>query len=121
MGNVEILMKGRAEMRLGLLERIGDVVDVPLVLHGGSGIPDDTVGALIERGVCKMNLGAMLDEAFLNGMQHVVEEHGEDVSAKYLLGSGLEEDMLAGGELAMKALVERKMAVYGSAGKAIGH
>ena len=117
-GNVEVLMKGKAEMRLDLLERIGDVVAVPLVLHGGSGIPDDAIGSLIERGVCKMNLGNSLNQAFLNGMQLALVEHGEKVSPKYLLGSGLREDILAGGRLAMKALVERKMAVYGSAGKA---
>ena len=117
-GNVEVLMKGKAEMRLDLLERISEAVDVPLVLHGGSGISDDVVGSLIERGVCKMNLGAMLNEAFLNGMKGVLDTNSEYVSPKYVLGSGLKEDILAAGQLAMKELVKKKMVVYKSAGKA---
>ena len=117
-GNVEVLMKGKAEMRLDLLERISEAVDVPLVLHGGSGISDDVVESLIERGVCKMNLGAMLNEAFLNGMKGVLDTNSEYVSPKYVLGSGLKEDILAAGQLAMKELVKKKMVVYKSAGKA---
>ncbi len=117
-GNVETLTKGKAEMHLDLLEQISNIVDVPLVLHGGSGIPDDVIGGLIERGVCKMNLGTILNDAFLNGMKSVLETNGGYVSPKYLLGSGLKEDIFAGGLLAMKELVKQKIRVYGSENKA---
>jgi fructose-bisphosphate aldolase class II len=119
-GNVEVLMKGKAEMRLDLLERISRSVSVPLVLHGGSGIADDVVGRLIERGVRKMNLGAMLNQAFLDGMREAMANQDEYVSPKYALGSGWSEDILAAGQLAMKEVVKKKMVVYGSAGKADG-
>ncbi len=117
-GNVEVLMKGKARMDLGLLSRIRDAVEIPLVMHGGSGIPDEQVGALVARGVCKMNLGAALNVAFLNGMKRILKHGGKYVSPKEILGSGLKVDLLAAGELAMKELVKKKMVVYGSANKA---
>lgn len=117
-GNVEVLMKGKATMRLDLLERIAAAVDVPIVLHGGSGIPDEIVGDLVTRGLCKMNLGAVLNESFFKGMKSILDSNEGYVSPKYLLGSGLKTDILAGGVLAMKETVKSKMTVYGSAGKA---
>lgn len=118
-GNIEVLMKGKARMNLDQLSRIRDAVRIPLVLHGGSGIPDEQVGALVARGVCKMNLGAALNVAFLNGMKRLLRRSGEYVSPKEILGSGLKVDLLAGGRLAMKELVRKKMVVYGSANKAV--
>jgi ketose-bisphosphate aldolase len=117
-GNIEVLMKGKARMDLGLLSRIRDAVEIPLVLHGGSGIPDEQVSALVARGVCKMNLGAVLNLAFLNGMKRLLRRGGKYVSPKEILGSGLKVDLLAAGELAMKNLIQKKIVVYGSANKA---
>lgn len=117
-GNVEVLTEGKASIHLDLLERIDKVVNVPLVLHGGSGISDDAVGDLISRGVCKINLGTVLNQAFLDGMHQVEECSSGYVSPKHVLGSGLKEDLLAGGRLAMQELVKNKMRVYRSAGKA---
>ena len=42
----------------------------------------------------------------------------QNISPKYRIGSGLKEDILAGGEISMKELVKYKMRVYGSSGKA---
>lgn len=117
-GNVEVLMSGKATMRLDLLEQIAAAVDIPMVLHGGSGIPDEIVGDLVARGLCKMNLGAVLNESFFRGMQDVLAGNKKYVSPKYLLGSGLKIDLLAGGFSAMKETVKKKMTVYGSAGQA---
>ena len=117
-GNIEVLMQGKATLRLDLLERISAMVDIPLVLHGGSGIPDEIVGELVRRGVCKMNLGAVLNESYWAGMRGVLDSHEGYVSPKHLLGSGTKVDILAGGYLAMKETVMKKIAAYGSAGKA---
>lgn len=119
-GNVEVLMDGKATMDFKLLEKIHQTVDVPLTLHGGSGIADEDVKRLVECGVSKMNLGAALNQAFLDGMNATRKSNTHYVSPKYLIGSGLKEDILAGGEIAVKELVKRKMAVYGSAGRSDG-
>jgi len=117
-GNVEVLMKGKATLRLDLLERITAAVAVPLVLHGGSGIPDEIVPDLVARGLCKMNLSAVLNESFFKGMNSTLDSNKGYVSPKFLLGSGLKSDLLAGGFLAMKETVMKRMVVYGSAGRA---
>jgi ketose-bisphosphate aldolase len=116
-GNVEVLMKGKATMDFRLLEKIHKATDVFLTLHGGSGIADGDVRRLIACGVSKMNLGAALNRAFLSGMEKVWKTVSSKVSPKYGIGSGLREDLLAAGEIAMKELVQHKMSVYGSAGR----
>lgn len=46
------------KLDLDLLQRIMDVVDVPLVLHGGSGVPDEMMSKACKMGVCKVNVGS---------------------------------------------------------------
>ncbi len=117
-GNIEVLMKGKATIDLALLKAIHEATPVYLTLHGGSGIADEDVKDLIASGLCKMNLGAALNQAFIDGIDEVLKSTGQEVSAKYRIGSGLKEDVMAGGEITMKELVRHKMRVYGSAGKA---
>ncbi len=117
-GNVEVLMDGKVSLDFELFERIHRVVDIPLTLHGGSGIADEDINELIKRGLCKMNLGTALNQAFLDGMDSVQKSGSQNISPKYRIGSGLKEDILAGGEISMKELVRYKMKVYGSSGKA---
>jgi ketose-bisphosphate aldolase len=117
-GNVEVLMDGKALLDFDLFERIHDAVDIPLTLHGGSGIADGDIDELIKRGLCKMNLGTALNQAFLDGMDRAQRSSPQNVSPKYRIGSGLKEDILTGGEISMKELVRYKMKVYGSSGKA---
>lgn len=116
-GNVEVLKEATARLDLTLLGKIHEAVSVPLVLHGGSGIPDGMVPELVARGVSKVNLGAALNTAFLAGMMSALDEDPVSLSPKYTIGSGWDIDCLAKGELAMRELVKRKMSIYGSAGR----
>jgi fructose/tagatose bisphosphate aldolase len=116
-GNVEVQREATAQLNLGLLEEIHRAVPLPLVLHGGSGIPDGIVPELVARGVCKINLGAALNTAFLSGMNSRLGSMPSGLSPKFTVGSGWEPDCLAAGELEMEKLVARKMAVYGSTGR----
>jgi ketose-bisphosphate aldolase len=118
-GNIEVLMEGKAQLDFSLLEEIHAAVEVPLTLHGGSGIADKDVPALIARGVCKMNLGAALNAAFMDGMKKAMDRNRNQVSPKYAIGSGLDVDVTAHAENAMKELVKHKITVYGSAMKAL--
>ncbi len=45
------------KLDIGRLEEIRDAVNIPLVLHGGSGIPDDQLRLSFSKGICKLNLG----------------------------------------------------------------
>ncbi|MCG6796566.1 class II fructose-bisphosphate aldolase [Geobacillus sp. YHL] len=55
-GTVHGLYKGEPKIDLDLLQRIRQVVDIPLVLHGGSGTPDEIILETIKNGICKINV-----------------------------------------------------------------
>ncbi len=55
-GTVHGLYKGKPDIRLDILERINAACDTPLVLHGGSGIPEETIAACIRNGISKINV-----------------------------------------------------------------
>lgn len=51
------------------LDAIRRVVDIPLVLHGGTGIPDSQIKEAIRRGICKLNVGTGYDQAIYNRLK----------------------------------------------------
>jgi len=55
-GTVHGLYKGEPNIRTDILERIDAACGIPLVLHGGSGIPEETIRACIQRGIAKINV-----------------------------------------------------------------
>jgi fructose-bisphosphate aldolase class II len=55
-GTVHGLYKAAPNVRIDLLKEIRALTDKPLVLHGGSGIPEDTIRQCIANGICKINV-----------------------------------------------------------------
>lgn len=55
-GTVHGLYKGEPNIRLDILEAIDKACGIPLVLHGGSGVPEKTISACIARGISKINV-----------------------------------------------------------------
>ena len=79
----------KAEPRLDL-ERLSEIarrVSVPLVLHGTSGVPDDTVRACIQRGICKVNYATDLRITFTRAVQQYVAENPKAIDPKKYLGA----------------------------------
>ncbi|MEN0001578.1 MAG: class II fructose-bisphosphate aldolase, partial [Pseudomonadota bacterium] len=73
-GNVHLQTKKAAEIDRKALEAIDAVTDVPLVLHGGSGIPSDCRRALArETSVCKFNIGTELRMAFGTALRETLD------------------------------------------------
>ncbi len=100
----------KAEPRLDFerLEKIRNVVDIPLVLHGASGVPDAAVRRCIELGVCKVNVATELKIAFANAVKlHFKENPEANDPRKYIVP----------GKEAMKKVVMDKIRVCGSEGK----
>ncbi|MCT1902493.1 class II aldolase [Oceanobacillus sojae] len=56
------------DLNFDLLQEINEKVDVPLVIHGGSGIPDETLAKLKDYGVRKVNLASDLRKAFITAV-----------------------------------------------------
>ena len=91
-------------------EKVGDM---PLVLHGGTGIPDDMIKKAISLGVAKINVNTECQLSFQEATRKYIED-GKD-----LQGKGFDpRKLLAPGFEAIKAKVKEKMELFGSIGKA---
>ena len=67
-GTVHGVYKHHPSLRIDLVEKINAAVDKPLVLHGGSGTPDDQVMAAIAKGISKINVGTNVMRACMGGL-----------------------------------------------------
>lgn len=96
------------------LAAVKDAVgDMPLVLHGGTGIPADMIKKAISLGVAKINVNTECQLAFQEATRKYIEE-GKDQQ-----GKGFDpRKLLAPGFEAIKATVKEKMELFGSIGKA---
>ncbi len=91
----------------------GRETPMPLVLHGGTGIPDDQIKKAISLGVAKINVNTECQWAFQEATRKYIEE-GKDKQ-----GKGFDpRKLLAPGFEAIKAKVKEKMELFGSVGKA---
>ena len=87
--------------------------DLPLVLHGGTGIPDDMIKKAISLGVAKINVNTECQLVFADATRKYVE------AGKDLEGKGFDpRKLLAPGFDAIKAKVKEKMELFGSVGQA---
>ena len=87
--------------------------DMPLVLHGGTGIPEDMIKKAISLGVAKINVNTECQLSFQEATRKYIEE-GKDQQ-----GKGFDpRKLLAPGFEAIKATVKEKMELFGSIGKA---
>lgn len=108
-GTAHGVYKGIPKLDINRLSEIRQVVFIPLVLHGTSGVPDDTVRECIRRGICKVNYATDLRIAFTKGVTRVLNEHPETIDPKKYNAAGREE---------VKKYVMDKMMVCGSNGRA---
>lgn len=104
-GTAHGVYKGIPKLDMERLSEIRKVVSVPLVLHGISGVPDDTVRECIRRGICKVNYATDLRIAFSHGVSTFLQEHPETIDPKKYNAQGREE---------VKQYVMSKIKVCGS-------
>jgi len=117
-GNVHLLSQGGAALDLDLLEQIRRAVAVPLVLHGGTGIPAEAIQPAIARGVAKINYGTRLKEVFLAGVREALTTWPEPRSVHAAMGSRYDTDILVAGQRRMQHLLSDLIRRYGSDGQA---
>lgn len=108
-GTAHGLYKGEPKLDLDRLSEIAAVVSVPLVLHGASGVPDETVRRAIERGICKVNYATELRIAYSEGVKNVLGKNPETIDPKKYGASGIDK---------VKVFVRAKMENCGCVGKA---
>ncbi|MFJ8139659.1 ketose-bisphosphate aldolase [Streptomyces sp. NPDC096013] len=73
-----------------LLKRLAAGLEVPLVLHGSSGVPDDELTAAVAGGITKVNVGTALNQAMTGAIRTFLAAHPEAVDSRKYLSVGRE-------------------------------
>lgn len=99
------------EPKLGFKEmaEIADLVKIPLVLHGGSGIPDYQIKKAIECGTCKINVNTECQMAFTKIVREVIANDDKVYDPRKVIGPGKE---------GIKEIVREKCEIFGCINKA---
>ncbi len=116
----QVHLHGRREVGLDLahLEALNRALPVPLVLHGATSVRRQDLVEAIQLGVCKINVGSLLKQVYLQALRRACAAVEEPSSNPYeVVGSGLAADVLIPGRLAVQHAVEELMVLFGSAGK----
>lgn len=106
-GNVHGLTKVEPRLDIPLLKKVRASVDIPLVMHGGSGISEETVRELVRSGINKLNIGTELKLAWKKGLSAYFAE------GKYEPRLGMDA-----AKACVREIVRHKINLGGSAGKA---
>ncbi len=117
-GNVHVLTKGQASIDLESLARIHDLIEIPLVIHGGTGFPLQLAAEAIRFGVAKFNFGTALKQAYLQAIDKALKNYSAGSDPHPFLGIGGKKDIMVAGKEAVKKKVKELLAATGSAGKA---
>lgn len=108
-GSVHALKHKEVSLDFALLDAIRAAVSLPLVLHGSSGVLDESICEGIRRGLCKVNVATQLSGAFTRSVRGYLGEHPDVVDLrKYFTPA----------RLAMMEQVRERMRLFGISGKA---
>lgn len=108
-GNAHGFYKGEPKLDFGRLEEIRDTVSVPLVLHGASGIPDHQITQAVKLGICKINIDTEIRNAFAQTVKQFQADNPDQIDPRKILAPATD---------AMQKIVEHKIDIFRSAGRA---
>ena len=109
LGSVHGIYKGEPKLNFERMETIKDLTGLPLVLHGGSGIPDDLIKRAIQCGICKLNINTDLQIVWSKAVRQFLEQQPEVYDPRKVIGAG---------ESAIKQEIDRKIELLGCANRA---
>lgn len=107
-GTAHGFYQGEPKLDFELLQKLAGLIDVPLVLHGGSGIPDEMIRKTIELGICKVNFATELRAAMTAAVRQALKDESIIDPKKFM----------APGREAVKSLCMHKIRLCGSDHKA---
>ena len=115
-GNVHVRIEGQQALDLDRLARIRERVDIPLGLHGGTGIEAGSLREAISMGVTKVAYGTYLKQRYLAAVREALDI--DEIDPHKLLGYGGPEDVMVKGRLAVRDAVLERIELLGCCGKA---
>ncbi len=114
-GNIHIMLDGQHELDLDRLAEIRNQVDIPLGLHGGSGILADSLRQAISLGVTKVAYGTYVKQQYLTAVRKALGS--TEINPHKLLGMGGSEDVLVAGRHAVRDAVLERVGLLGCCGR----
>lgn len=115
------LFKGRPIIRSDRVKEIIDRVNIPLVMHGGTGVPDEDIRSAIKAGIAKVNIDTQIRVAFYEAVRDAVlateKEHAKADASGDTRKYDIRKILLPGRDAMTEAIAE-KMRLFGSSGKA---
>lgn len=108
-GTAHGFYKEEPKLDLDRVSLIARRVPVPLVMHGGSGVPDEQVLAAIARGISKVNVATELKDAWARALRQFLNENPDELDPRRVM---------APSRLAVQAVVRDKIRLFGSSDKA---
>ncbi len=108
-GSAHGMYKGVPKIRFDIIEAVSKEIDIPLVLHGGSGIPDEAVAKAISLGIGKVNVNTENQVEMTKKIREVFANDAKVYDPRKYLGPGRQ---------AIKDVVRAKIRLFGSNGKA---
>ncbi len=109
LGSVHGLYKGEPKLDFNRMKQIDEVLQVPLVLHGGSGIGDDLIRQAISCGISKLNINTELQMAWNASVREYLGTNSNVYDPRKVIKAG---------EEAMKAAISAKLSLLGSINRA---
>ena len=88
LGSVHGLYKGEPNLDFVTMKQINENLPIPLVLHGGTGIPDDKIKEAIKCGISKININTDLQIAWSNAVRKFLSEDEKVYDPRKVIGSG---------------------------------
>ncbi len=98
-----------AKLDIPRIEKIRELTDVPLVLHGASGVNDEEVRKGISAGICKINIDTRIRMIFTKKIREIIKMNPQEIDPRKLLGPARE---------VAKEVIRERMRVFGCSGKA---
>jgi len=108
-GTAHGVYKGKPELDFDRIKTIKETLNMPLVLHGSSGVAAEDIQKAVSLGINKINIDTDLRLAFSKAIHEFVEANPDVIDPRKIIGPARE---------AMKEKVKEKMILFGSAGKA---
>lgn len=75
-GTAHGFYQGKPEINFKRLAEVNEALDTPLVLHGGTGIPEEDVKKAIKNGINKVNIGTQIRYTYMSSVSRIVQEKG---------------------------------------------
>ncbi len=105
LGSVHGFYKGEPNLDFDRMKQINELLPIPLVLHGGSGIPNEMIQKAISCGTSKINVNTELQVSWSNAVREFLNSNEQAYDPRKVIGSG---------EAAMKETIKDKVILFGT-------